>query len=420
MPFDSEFNTKISPLIDGQVPDYIQSDHPIFVEFLKQYYKFLESAQITIDGTIDQILLETLSDNYLVLDATDISGSNGADRIVFESGSGTTGKFDIGETITGVTSKATATILVDDNEQLFITANQKFIEGETITGGSSNATTTLKKYRANPVQNIQQLLEYANPDNTVDHFLSAFKDSFMNSIPLSLASGVSKRNLIKHIRDLYAAKGTSEGHKLFFRIFLGEEATIDYPAKYMMRLSDGKWENPLAIRCTSDSQGATPSEMAGQVVTGASSGTTAQIIAVSQFNQGTDSIVEFTLRRDSVLGTGFSPSETISGYSPTNDYSMQFTIQGIVLDITTGDFGGILYNSGAMVLLLQILVKLQRGQLVILLLMMLELDIMLGMQLNLQMILLTPQLIVQEVLFLLLVVGYQLKMQLMKRLMFLL
>ena len=66
MPFDSEFNTKISPLIDGQVPDYIQSDHPIFVEFLKQYYKFLESAQITIDGTIDQILLETLSDNYLV------------------------------------------------------------------------------------------------------------------------------------------------------------------------------------------------------------------------------------------------------------------------------------------------------------------------------------------------------------------
>ena len=119
MPFDSEFNTKISPLIDGQVPDYIQSDHPIFVEFLKQYYKFLESAQITIDGTIDQILLETLSDNYLVLDATDISGSNGADRIVFESGSGTTGKFDIGETITGVTSKATATILVDDNEQLF-------------------------------------------------------------------------------------------------------------------------------------------------------------------------------------------------------------------------------------------------------------------------------------------------------------
>ena len=157
-PFDSAFNTKVSPLIDGQVPDYIQADHPIFVEFLRQYYRFLESAQIDIDGTVDQVLLETLSPNFLVLDSTDLFGSNAADKIVFESGSGTTGKFEIGETITGSTSKATATILVDNDEQLFITANQRFIEGETITGTTSGATSTLNKYRANPVQNIQQLL----------------------------------------------------------------------------------------------------------------------------------------------------------------------------------------------------------------------------------------------------------------------
>ena len=345
-PFDSALPTKISPLIDGQVPDYIQADHPIFVEFLKQYYKFLESAQITIDGTIDQVLLETLTPSFLVLDSTDISGSNGADRIVFESGSGTTGKFIIGETITGTTSKATAKILVDDNEQLFITANQRFIEGETITGNTSSAVSTLKKYRANPVQNIQQLLEYANPDNTVDRFLTSFKDSFMESIPVSLASGVSKRNLIKQIRDMYAAKGTSEGHKLFFRVFLGEEAIITYPAKYMMRLSDGNWSNPLAIRCTSDSEGAVPADMAGQIITGASSGTTAQVIGVSQFNQGTDSVVEFTLRKDSVQGSGFTNSEVITGVATSKDTTMKFTIQNIVLTVSAGDFGGILYSSG--------------------------------------------------------------------------
>ena len=345
-PFDSALPTKISPLIDGQVPDHIQADHPIFVEFLKQYYKFLESAQITIDGNIDQVLLETLTPSFVVLDATDISGSNGADKIVFESGNGTTGKFVVGETITGTTSKATAKILVDDNEQLFITANQRFIEGETITGGTSSATSTLKKYRANPVQNIQQLLEYASPDNTVDHFLSAFRNSFMESIPTSLASGVSKRNLIKQIRDMYAAKGTSEGHKLFFRVFLGQEAIITYPAKYMMRLSDGNWSNPLAIRCTSDSGGAIPNEMTGQIVTGASSGTSAQIISVSQFNQGTDSVVEFTLREDSITGSGFTASEVISGVSTSKDTTMQFTIQNIVLNVTTDNFGGILYSPG--------------------------------------------------------------------------
>jgi len=345
-PFDSALITEISPLIDGQVPDYIQADHPIFVEFLKQYYRFLESAQITIDGTVDQVLLETISANFIILDGTNISSSNEADKIVFESGSGTTGKFEIGETITGSTSKATATILVDDNEQLFITANQRLIEGETITGTTSDATSTLIKYRANPVQNIQQLLEYANPDNTVDHFLNAFRDSFMESIPINLADGVSKRNLIKQIRDLYAAKGTSEGHKLFFRIFLGEEATITYPEKFMVRVSDGNWNDVLAIRCTSDSQGAIPAEMEGQVVTGASSGTKAQIISVSQFSQGTDSVVEFTIRKDSVLGSGFSASEVIEGISTSGDFTMKFTIQSVVTKITANDFGGILYSVG--------------------------------------------------------------------------
>ena len=39
----------------------------------------------------------------------------------------------------------------------------------------------------------------------------------MNAIPNELATGVNKRNLIKNIRELYRAKGTSEGHKIFIR-----------------------------------------------------------------------------------------------------------------------------------------------------------------------------------------------------------
>ncbi len=325
-PFDSGLPTKISPLIDGQVPDFIQADHPVFVEFLEQYYKFLESAEITIDGTVDDLLLETFTTSYVSLDGTNESGLDGGDRVVLETGSGTTGKFEIGETITGSTSKATATVLVDAEgkaaswtARLFISANQKFIEGETITGGTSGATSTILTYRANPVQNIQQLLEYQNTDNTVDHFLTAFRDSFLDS--------------------------TSEGHKLFFRILLGQEAEIDYPSKYMMRISDGNWSTPTIIRCTSDSTGAIPSEMAGQTITGASSGTKAQIIGVTTFNQGTDSVVEFSLREDSIEGSGFSISETFTGQTTSTDIIQQFTVQGIVTDVTVND-GGILYSVG--------------------------------------------------------------------------
>ncbi len=339
---DSELTTKVSNLIDGQVPDYIQADHPIFVDFLRQYYKFLESAQITITGTVDQVLLETASTSFLTLDGTDRFSSNDSSKIVFED---STGKFEVGETITGGTSKATATILVDDNETLYISANQKFKEGETITGGTSGATSTLVKYRANPVQNIQQLFEYADPDNTVDHFLNAFRDSFMESIPTSLASGVSKRNLIKQIRDLYAAKGTSEGHKLFFRILLGQEAEIYYPEKDMLRLSDGNWSKPIIIRCTSDTSGAVPADMVGKNITGASSGTKAQIISEFTFQQGNESITEFSLREDTIEGSGFTISETFTGVSETADINMQFTIQGIVTNISVTD-SGLLYSIG--------------------------------------------------------------------------
>ena len=52
MPFDASLITKISPLIEGQVPDFVQSDHPIFVQFLKQYYQFLESAELLLPPKI--------------------------------------------------------------------------------------------------------------------------------------------------------------------------------------------------------------------------------------------------------------------------------------------------------------------------------------------------------------------------------
>ena len=206
-PFDSSYSSnlknKLSPLIEGQVPDFIQADHAVFVRFLKHYYEYLESGELQVSVTIDNLLLELETTSFVL----DVDG----DKVVLENGTDeTTGKFVVGETITGATSKATATILVDDlgnsTPRIFITGQQQFQTGETITGGTSNATGTVVRYRANPVQNIQQLLEYANVDNTIYDFLDQLRDSFMNAIPKELASGVNKRNLIKNIRELYRAK----------------------------------------------------------------------------------------------------------------------------------------------------------------------------------------------------------------------
>ena len=65
-------------------------------------------------------------------------------QIVYED---SVGKFSVGETITGSTSNATATILIDDqrNNRVFITSQQQFITGETLVGSTSTAEGTVTR-----------------------------------------------------------------------------------------------------------------------------------------------------------------------------------------------------------------------------------------------------------------------------------
>ena len=106
-PFDNGFSsnliTKLSPLIEGQVPDFVQGDHGVFVRFLKHYYQYLESGELRVTASIDNMLLEVETESFLLLE-------DGA-KIVLET---SLGKFIPNEIITGSTSKATATVLVDD------------------------------------------------------------------------------------------------------------------------------------------------------------------------------------------------------------------------------------------------------------------------------------------------------------------
>ncbi len=336
----SKFTNKVSPLIEGQVPDFIQADHPLFVNFVKDYFQFLEAGRLTLTSTINYVSLETNTVAF-ILDEQD------KDRIVTEIGEGTVGQFVNGETITGGTSKATATVLVDDsrNEYLYISGQQRFETGEVVTGGTSGSTGTVSAYQANPIQSIQQMLEYADVDNTLYEFLDNMRDEFMNSIPESLASGVNRRNLIKNIKDLYASKGTSEGHKLFMRMLLGEESEIFYPNVYMMRASQGQWDSAIIIRASAVGS-SVGDEVVNQLITGGTSGATAtvensvtKVEANESFN---DSVIEFTVAN--ITGT-FVDGETITGLSTVKDVVISFTLLGIVSDTTvTND--GILYSDG--------------------------------------------------------------------------
>ena len=338
----TKFTNKVSPLIEGQVPDFVQADHPIFVDFVKDYFKFLEAGRLTLTNVVNYVSLETNTVNFIL--------DEDGERVVTEIGEGTTGLFVVGETITGETSKATATVLVDDsrNAYLYVSGQQLFQTGETITGGTSGSTGTIDEYRGNPIQNIQQMLEYANVDNTLYDFLDHMKDQFMVSIPDQLVSSLDKRRLIKNIKDLYAAKGTSEGHKLFMRMLLGENAEVFYPTEHMLRPSAGKWENKTIIRVVANT-GVEGEEVVNQLITGVTSGATAIVVSsvVSQqtstvggesFN---DAVTELEIAN--IDGT-FTDGEVLTALSTTRDVNVNFTLFGIVADASVVN-GGILYSA---------------------------------------------------------------------------
>ena len=252
--------SKVSTQVTNQQPDFIKSDHPDFLAFLKAYYEFLESAELKLKdfGSVDSIIFEEGSTTFMTYEDINRYRQGSSDNILLEdydtvggSRIRSIGAFTNGETITGQTSKATATVRTEDvssGQRLFISAQNKFVLGEQVVGADSGATANIVSYTANPVQNVMQLLDYMDVDSTIDAFFTQFKEAFMRTIPDSLATGLNKRNLLKNIKDLYRAKGTKKGHELFFRILLNEDADLYYPTKDMLRVSDGNWSDDTILR----------------------------------------------------------------------------------------------------------------------------------------------------------------------------
>ena len=331
---DVVLKNKVSTHVQTQLPGFIQADHPDFAKFVKAYYQFLESAEITFTEVNNYLRQETTSVNFII-DEND-------DKVVLEDSEV---KFVAGETITGQTSKATATVLVDDvdgSARLFVSSQTRFIVGETITGSTSDSSGTIATYRANPVSSIQQLLNYTNIDATVYEFLDRFRDSFLEGMVDNISANVNKRNLVKNIRDLYISKGTKKGHELFFRLLLNEEPTISFPTENLIRVSDGKWTRKKIMRVLGVSGDVT--DLVGQTITGQTSLATAIPTSVVSFRESETTIIEIEIDEATQSNT-FIDGETIKGTSAITDGDVSFTLLSVV-SRTVINNGGQYYTVG--------------------------------------------------------------------------
>ena len=332
---------KISSFIEDKFPEFVKADHPVFVDFLRLYYQFMEASKITLTNVLgsDQILLENkLTTNYLANEFDDT-------RFVYEDS--TYGAFIKDETVTGQTSGAVSTILSENNSEgyLYIETNRHFQVGEIITGGTSAARATISKYQGNPVQNIQQLLEYVNVDKTISDFLDQFRNTYLTSIPNTLATGVSKRKLIKSVRDLYRAKGTRKGHEAFFRLMFDETPELTYPTENILKISAGDWSSDTVLRVVATENN--PNNLVGQTVTqtvnvGLDHGVaSANVETILQLQEGETTVYQLILNVASIEGTFISGAE-VTGIDNTDaDISISATVQPVLIGaaVTEGAAG---------------------------------------------------------------------------------
>ena len=93
------------------------------------------------------------------------------------------------------------------------------------------------------VQNAQQ---YSDIDRTASSFVNYFITNYAKDLPYSLQA--NKPLLIKRIKDLYSAKGSTLSIETLFKVLYDATATTRHPYNFVLRPSDGQWSLRTSIR----------------------------------------------------------------------------------------------------------------------------------------------------------------------------
>ena len=93
---------------------------------------------------------------------------------------------------------------------------------------------------------VQNARQYSDIDKTTSSFVNYFLANYANDLPVSLQ--VNKSLLIKKIEGLYKAKGSTLSIETLFKVLYDTVATTSHPYDYVLRPSDGIWNQRSSIR----------------------------------------------------------------------------------------------------------------------------------------------------------------------------
>jgi hypothetical protein len=244
-----------------------------------------------------------------------------------------------------------------------------FVDGqvpEFIRSGDPNFVAFIKAYYAwledsqqgNVVYNIKNLLAYRDIDRTTDQFINYFMDDFLTFFPPEIA--LDPKKLLKNSTKFYQSKGSPQSLAFLFRVLYDLDIEVYYPKQQTIRLSDGKWQLPQAIK-TPNVIGFDVLKLVGRFGTGSISNTTCVVESASvaidptlnkqiielflsnvsgPFTPGDDIIINYG---KDILGNQLTFSEPIIGSISSITIDPNNQGLGYIGTILNGD-GSIAYN----------------------------------------------------------------------------
>ena len=236
---------RITDLVPDMLPERMRDSEDTYRLFLEEYYKWLEYIKIDFIEDVSTIF----SEGAILIGETSYA------RAIVKSiptpycayvEYTSTEKFKIGEEV------ATEQLSWDDEVEEH--KNRFDIDFWGLSPGRDYSA-QVQSFTYNAAIAASYMMNLQDIDSTdSDIFLQTIRDSMLHGWP-ELASksydmpdgaegSVNERQLAKMIKDYGLHKGTDLSMEFLFRLIFGEEADIYYPKDFMLRTSDGRWEEP--------------------------------------------------------------------------------------------------------------------------------------------------------------------------------
>ena len=288
---------KIHEVVESQIPESIDTENPLFGEFMKQYYLSQEYQGGPVDiaeNLVEYKSLDVLSNNNLTGFTTVTEYVEGYHDTIYVGSTkgwpGSWGLLKIDDEIITYTGIGTTSFTGCKRGFSGIENNHKTNQPEYLTFTSTGIST---HGLGTKVQNLSNRFLHSFLKKLKKQVLPGFSERPLNE-------KVNQNNFIRQAKDFYRTKGTEESFKILFGALYGEEVEMLQPARYMIRPSAADYLTNDVLLAKGKSGDALKIE--GQTIS-QGDGTSASVYAVESSIVGVTTYYKISLSKGTTLGT---------------------------------------------------------------------------------------------------------------------